>query len=57
MLLRESDFKQKSSYEQVIELAKGALGEDKEGYRSEFLKLAKSTALMARDLLIIAKED
>lgn len=57
MLLRESDFKQKSTYEQVIELAKGALGEDKEGYRSEFLKLAKSTALMARDLLTIAKED
>lgn len=56
MLLRGSDFKQNSSYEQVIELAKGALGEDKEGYRSEFLKLAKSTALMARDLLTIAKE-
>lgn len=56
MLLRGSDFKQKSSYEQVIELAKGALGEDKEGYRSEFLKLAKSTGLMARDLLTIAKE-
>ncbi len=56
MLLRESDFKQKSSYAQVIELAKGALGEDKEGYRSEFLKLAKSTQLMARDLLTIAKE-
>lgn len=56
MLLRGSDFKQESNYNQVIELAKGALGEDKEGYRSEFLKLVKSTALMARDLLTIAKE-
>ncbi|MES2650873.1 MAG: von Willebrand factor type A domain-containing protein [Bacteroidota bacterium] len=56
MLLRDSDFKQNSSYNQLIELASGALGNDKEGYRSEFLKLAKSTALMARDLLTIAKE-
>lgn len=56
MLLRESDFKQNSNYEQVIELASGALSTDKEGYRSEFLKLAKSTALMARDLRTIAKE-
>lgn len=57
MLLRQSDFKQNSSYEHVIELASGALGKDKEGYRSEFLKLAKSTALMARDLRTIAKEE
>ncbi len=56
MLLRGSDFKQNSSYAQVIELASGALGGDKEGYRSEFLKLAKSTQLMAGDLLNIAKE-
>ncbi len=56
MLLRESEFKQNSSYEQVIELASSALGNDKEGYRSEFLKLARSTALMAGDLLTIAKE-
>ncbi len=56
MLLRDSDFKQNSSYHQLIELATSAIGKDKEGYRSEFLKLAKSTALMARDLLTIAKE-
>jgi Ca-activated chloride channel family protein len=56
MLLHDSDFKQNSSYPQLIELASGALGSDKEGYRSEFVKLAKSTALMARDLLTIAKE-
>ncbi|SFH29277.1 YfbK domain-containing protein [Pedobacter insulae] len=56
MLLRESDFKQNSSYPQLIELAMGALGSDKEGYRSEFVRLAKSTHLMAGDLLNIAKE-
>ena len=56
MLLRDSEFKQNSSYDQLIELASSSLGKDKEGYRSEFLKLAKSTSLMARDLLTIAKE-
>lgn len=56
MLLRDSDFKQNSSYEQLIDLASNAMGKDKEGYRAEFLRLAKSTALMARDLLSIAKE-
>ncbi len=53
MLLRQSDFRQESSFAQVIALAEKSLGKDKEGYRSEFLKLAKSTSLMAKDLLSI----
>ena len=57
MLLRQSDFKQNSSFEQVITLAEGAMGKDKEGYRSEFLKLANSTHLMAKDLLTIANRN
>lgn len=57
MLLRQSDFKQNSSFDQVISLAEGAMGRDKEGYRSEFLKLAKSTQLMAKDLLTIANRN
>lgn len=57
MLLRQSDFKQNSSFDQVISLAEGAMGKDKEGYRSEFLKLAKSTRLMAKDLLTIANRN
>ncbi|RZK40849.1 MAG: DUF3520 domain-containing protein [Pedobacter sp.] len=55
MLLRNSEYKQNSGYDELIELASSALGKDKEGYRSEFLKLAKSTKLMARDLLTIAE--
>lgn len=53
MLLRQSDFKQKSSYAQVISLVEQSMGKDKEGYRSEFLKLVKSSQLLAKDLLTI----
>ncbi|SHF62515.1 vWA domain-containing protein [Pedobacter caeni] len=53
MLLRQSDFKQKSSYGHVISLVEQSMGKDKEGYRSEFLKLVKSSQLLAKDLLTI----
>ena len=46
MLLRNSEFKQKSSYDHAWKLAKSALGNDDEGYRSEFLKLLKSAQLL-----------
>ena len=39
MLLRNSSFKQEASFDQAYILAKKALGEDKEGYRKEFLQL------------------
>jgi len=55
MLLRQSEYKQNSSFAQVITLAEGAMGKDKEGYRSEFLRLAKSAQLMAKDLLSIVE--
>lgn len=51
MLLRQSDFKQAASYDHVIRTASQAMGPDQEGYRSEFIKLAKSAKLMAEDLL------
>lgn len=41
LILRDSEFKEEASIEQVLALAKGARGEDEEGYRSEFLKLVK----------------
>ena len=50
MLLRQSEFAQESSFEQVIALAEGAKGIDKEGYRAEYVKLAKSAQLLAKDL-------
>jgi Ca-activated chloride channel family protein len=51
MLLRQSDFKQNASFDHVIRTAAQAMGKDQEGYRSEFIKLAKSAKLMAEDLL------
>jgi Ca-activated chloride channel family protein len=42
MLLRKSEFKQQSSYQNTWTLAKDALGRDEEGYRSEFLKMIKN---------------
>ncbi|RWU06351.1 vWA domain-containing protein [Pedobacter chitinilyticus] len=55
MLLRQSDFVQECSFEQTIALAEGAKGTDKEGYRAEYIKLAKSAQLMAKDLRNFAK--
>jgi Ca-activated chloride channel family protein len=56
LLLRQSDFKQHASFDQVISNASQAMGKDKEGYRSEFIKLAKAAKLMAEDLLSSVKK-
>ncbi len=47
MLLRNSQFKGSSSYTQVIALANGSLGNDKEGYRKEFVSLVRKAAKLA----------
>jgi Ca-activated chloride channel homolog len=48
MLLRNSAFRQNASFEQVIELARSAKGNDKSGYRSEFIKMAESAEALAK---------
>ncbi len=48
MLLRGSEYKGKSSYDQLIERAKAAKGKDEEGYRSEFIRLAETAKLLSR---------
>lgn len=48
MLLRDSEFKQSSSYSNALMMASDALGKDEEGYRSEFLKLVKNAQAIAR---------
>lgn len=50
-LLRNSEYKQNATFDELIALAENAKGKDKEGYRSEFIKLVKSAKLMAKDLL------
>jgi len=52
MLLRDSQFKQKSNYDQAINLARQGKGEDNDGYRSEFIKLAESAKLLAKSELV-----
>jgi Ca-activated chloride channel family protein len=47
MLLRESEYVSGYSYDKVIELAEGARGKDKEGYRIDFINLAKSFGSIA----------
>jgi Ca-activated chloride channel homolog len=48
MLLRNSEYKQNSSYQQIISLAKGAKGKDENGYRQEFIQLAESAGLITK---------
>ena len=47
MLLRESEYIKNFSYDQVVQLAQGSKGIDKEGYRIEFINMAKSFGAIA----------
>ncbi|MCU0438426.1 MAG: VWA domain-containing protein [Raineya sp.] len=42
MLLRESPYKGKSNYEQVLSMARGSKGKDDNGYRSDFIQMVES---------------
>ncbi|MGB3863761.1 MAG: VWA domain-containing protein, partial [Candidatus Aminicenantaceae bacterium] len=46
MLLRDSDFKGQSSYEDVLKLAQKGKGQDRYGYRTEFIKLVEMCQLL-----------
>jgi Ca-activated chloride channel family protein len=48
MLVSDSEFKQASKYSHAAELAAGALDEDTEGYRREFIALVKRADDLAR---------
>ena len=47
MILRESEYVKDFTREEVLSLAIGAKGEDKEGYRIEFINMVKSTKALA----------
>lgn len=51
MLVRESEFKQQSSYQNAITLALGAKGKDTEGHRQEFINLVRSMELLDKGQL------
>lgn len=57
MLLRDSKFKQQSSYKHVIATARAGKGTDHEGYRSEFIRLAESARLLSKSTSLAKVED
>ena len=46
MLLRESEYVKDFSYDQVVQMAQKAKGEDEEGYRTEFINMVKSFSVV-----------
>ena len=52
MLLRDSDHKGGTSFDQVLDLARAGRGEDPDGYRSEFIGLVEA----ARTLQVASRE-
>jgi Ca-activated chloride channel family protein len=55
MLLRDSQYKQHATFDQAINMAKAAKGEDQDGYRSEFIRLAESAKIMVKNELVSNK--
>ena len=48
MLLRGSNYANKTSYIDVLTMADASKGNDKEGYRKEFIELVKNVNLLAK---------
>lgn len=48
MLLRDSEFKGRSSFSTVLELARSGRGPDRHGYRAEFIRLVEMCSLLDR---------
>jgi Ca-activated chloride channel family protein len=47
MMLRNSQYKGQTSYDAILEIAQGSLGEDPHGYRAEFLDLIRTAKNIA----------
>ena len=54
MLLRNSQFKQRSNYDQVIAIAANARGRDVDGYRAEFVRIAEIARSLAETNYVTA---
>lgn len=55
LLLRNSQYKQHADFDQLISMAKAAKGEDENGYRAEFIRMAESTKnLMKSKAVVVA---
>ncbi len=50
MLLRQSEFKGNNTYNNILQMANDATGDDKEGYRKEFITLVKKAAALSKNI-------
>ncbi|MES2810712.1 MAG: VWA domain-containing protein [Bacteroidota bacterium] len=57
MLLRNSAFKQDASIKRLVKMAKSAKGEDDNGYRAEFIRLAESTGDIMKSMKFTASNN
>ncbi|RFZ95709.1 DUF3520 domain-containing protein [Mucilaginibacter conchicola] len=57
MLLRNSKFKQKASFDHAIATAREGKGTDNEGYRAEFIRLAESAKSLSKSNAIAKVDD
>jgi Ca-activated chloride channel family protein len=49
MLLRRSPYRGNASFANVLDVAEGALGEDRDGYRRQFMELVRTAQALAGD--------
>ena len=57
MLLRESKHAGSLTWPQVVALARGARGDDRDGYRSDFIRLAELASEIAKPLAVAPMRD
>jgi len=50
MVLRDSEHRGTAGFDSVIEIARNAMGDDEEGYRSEFIRLVKTAKVLSDEL-------
>lgn len=57
LLIRDSEFKQKASFDDLISLARAGKGKDDFGYRAEFIQIAENAKLLSKKDLISSQEN
>jgi Ca-activated chloride channel family protein len=55
MVLRDSEHRGNADFDSVIGMARNAMGDDEEGYRSEFIRLVKTAKAISDELPAMAK--
>lgn len=55
MLLRNSSYKQQANYDSLIKRAKASKGQDDEGYRAEFIKIAENAKALMKSYDLVQK--